>query len=75
VTSNKKKKTYGIKKRPNRANSEATGEKAKKRTGEADQKRIDARRPKFRGTKRTQKYAAVTRNEANAADGLFSSAS
>jgi hypothetical protein len=34
----------------------------------------DARHPKFQGMRRTEKYAAMTRNEGNAADGLFSTA-
>jgi hypothetical protein len=40
----------------------------------ADQERPDARRPKFRRMRRTIQYAAVRRNEGNAADGRFSSA-
>jgi hypothetical protein len=42
---------------------------------EADGKCPDARLPKFRGMRRTQKYAAVTRNEGNAANGRFPTAS
>jgi hypothetical protein len=40
----------------------------------ADQKRPDARHPKFREVRRTEQYAATPRNEGNAADGRFSSA-
>jgi hypothetical protein len=40
----------------------------------ADQKRPDARRPKFRRMRRTIKYAAMRRKEGNDADGRFSSA-
>jgi hypothetical protein len=44
-------------------------------TSEADGKCPDARLPKSRGMKRTYKYAAVTRDEGNAADGRFPTAS
>jgi hypothetical protein len=37
-------------------------------------KRPDARHPKFQGMRPTKKYAAMTRNEGNAADGLFPTA-
>ena len=40
----------------------------------ADQKTSDARRPKFFGKRRTDWYAAMTKNEDNAADEVFSSA-
>jgi hypothetical protein len=42
---------------------------------EADGKCPDARLPKSRGMRRTEKYAAVTRDEGNAADGRFPTAS
>ena len=38
---------------------------------EAGGKYPDARHPKSRGMRRTQKYAVVTRDEDNAADGCF----
>jgi len=41
---------------------------------QADQKRPDARHLKLREVRRTEKYAATTRSEGNAADGRFSSA-
>ena len=40
---------------------------------QVDQKRPDARHPKFRGVRRTVQYVAATKNEGNAADGRFSS--
>jgi len=40
----------------------------------AEQKCPDARHLKFGGMRRTWKYAAMTRNEGNVADGHFSSA-
>jgi hypothetical protein len=43
--------------------------------GEADGKCPAARLPKSRGMRRTEKYAAVTRDEDNAADGRFPTAS
>jgi hypothetical protein len=42
---------------------------------EADGKYPDARHPKSRGMRRTDKYAAVTRDEDNTADGCFPTAS
>ncbi len=36
------------------------------------QKCLDARRPKFRGVRRTNEYAATMRDEGNAADRYFS---
>ena len=42
---------------------------------EADGKCPYARLPKSRGMRRTEKYAAVTRDEGNAADGRFPTAS
>jgi hypothetical protein len=36
------------------------------------QKGPDTRLPKFRGMRRTGKYVAMTRDEGNAVDGLFS---
>ena len=41
---------------------------------EAGQKHSDARRVKSRGMRRTSRYAAMTRDERNAADGCFSTA-
>ena len=42
---------------------------------EAAEKSSDARHPKFRGMRRIQRYAAMTRDEDNAEDGDFSAAS
>jgi len=42
---------------------------------DADGKCPAARLPKSRGVRRTEKYAAVTRDEGNAADGRFATAS
>jgi len=42
---------------------------------EADGKSPDTRHPKFRGMRRTYWYAAVTRDEDNAVDGVFPTAS
>jgi len=42
---------------------------------EADGKSSDARHPTSRGMRRTWKYAAVTRDEDNTADGGFPTAS